>query len=46
MHETAIARDYMDGALIFELTGHNGEDEEMNMEVSDRMAGIIDSLTW
>lgn len=46
MYETAVARDYMDGAIIFELTGHNGDDEEMNMEVSDRMAGIIDSLTW
>ena len=46
MYETAIARDYMDGAIIFELTGHMGEDEEMNMAVSDSMAGIIDSLTW
>ena len=36
----------MDGALIFELTGHNGEDEEQNLEVSDALAGIIDSLTW
>ena len=46
MYETAVARDYMDGALIFELTGHNGEDEEMNMAVSDAMASIIDSLTF
>ena len=46
MYETAVARDYMDGALIFELTGHNGEDEEQNMAVSDAMAGIIDSLTF
>ncbi len=46
MYMTAIGRDYMDGALIFELTGHNGEDEEMNMAVSDQMAGIIDSLKW
>ena len=46
LYMTAIARDYMDGALIFELTGHNGNDEEMNMAVSDHLAGIIDSLTW
>ena len=46
IYETAIARDYMDGALIFELTGHKSEDEEKSIEVSDRMAGIIDSLTW
>lgn len=43
---TAIARDYMDGALIFELDGHFGEDEENNMLVSDTLAGIIDSLTF
>ncbi len=46
MYMTAIGRDYMDGALIFELTGHNGDDEEMNMAVSDDLASVIDSLTW
>ena len=46
MYETAIGRDYIDGALIFDMVGHNGEDDDMNMEVSDRMAGIIDSITW
>ncbi|WP_026528112.1 hypothetical protein [Butyrivibrio sp. VCD2006] len=44
---TAIARDYMDGALIFELTGHHqGDDEERNIEVSDDLASIIDSLEF
>lgn len=43
---TAIGRDYMDGALIFELSGHNGNDEEMNMAVSDALAAVIDSLTF
>ena len=46
MYMTAIGRDYMDGALIFEFTGHNGEDDEQNMAVSDAMASIIDSLTF
>jgi hypothetical protein len=46
LYMEAVGRDYMDGALIFELTGHREDDEEMNMEVSDRMAGIIDSLTF
>lgn len=46
MYMTAIGRDLMDGALIFELTGHNGEDDGMNMAVSDAMAGIIDSIEW
>ncbi|SEA90457.1 hypothetical protein SAMN02910384_02679 [Pseudobutyrivibrio sp. ACV-2] len=43
---TAMARDYMEGALIFEMDGHFGEDEENNMLVSDTLAGIVDSLTF
>lgn len=46
MHMTAVARDYMQGALIFEYDGHNGNDEAMNMTISDTMANIIDSLTF
>lgn len=46
MYMTAVGRDYMEGSLVFELTGHNGEDEELNMATSDAMAGIIDSLTF
>ena len=46
MHETAIGRDYMEGALIFDYVGHNGTDEEQNMAVSDNMAAVIDSLTF
>ena len=26
LYMTAAARDYMDGVLVFELTGHNGDD--------------------
>jgi hypothetical protein len=43
---TAVARDYMDGALVFELDGHMGNDDEQNMEVSDSLAMVIDSLTF
>ena len=43
---TAIARDYMEGALVFETDGHMGNDEENNMAVSDALAGIIDSLEF
>ncbi len=46
LYMTAVARDYKDGTLIFELTGHNGEDDDMNMEVSDSLAMIIDSLEF
>ncbi|MCR4685912.1 MAG: hypothetical protein K5649_10630 [Lachnospiraceae bacterium] len=43
---TAVARDYMDGYLLFELTGHNSGNEELDMAVSDALAGIIDSLKF
>ncbi len=46
LYMTAVARDYKEGTLIFELTGHNGEDDDMNMEVSDCLAMIIDSLQF
>lgn len=46
IYMTAIGRDYMEGSLVFELTGHNGEDEEMNLAVSDELAGVIDSLSF
>ncbi|MCR5604305.1 MAG: hypothetical protein K6G27_11480 [Lachnospiraceae bacterium] len=44
--ETAVARDYMDGYLMFECTGHNSGDEEKDMEMSDILASIIDSIQF
>ena len=46
LYMTSISRDYMDGSLTFELIGHNSGNEELDMEVSDYMAMIIDSLTF
>ncbi len=46
MYTTAFARDYMGGALVFEITGHMGEDEDLNMEVNDYIAAVIDSLEF
>jgi hypothetical protein len=46
LYMTAVARDYLDGALVFELTGHNSGDEMMDMEVADYLAMIIDSLKF
>ncbi len=46
LYETAMGRDYMDGALIFDLTGHMSGDEELDMATSDSLAAVIDSLTW
>lgn len=43
---TAVARDYMDGALVFELTGHMSGDEMLDIEVSDYLADIIDSVQF
>ena len=43
---TAVARDYMDGYLLLELTGHNSGNAELDMAVSDALNGIIDSLEF
>ena len=43
---TAIARDYMDGALIFELDGHNGGDEAMDNQVAGVFSDMINSLEF
>ncbi|MCR4851945.1 MAG: hypothetical protein K5870_11925 [Lachnospiraceae bacterium] len=43
---TAFARDYMDGALIVRIDSHNGQDEEMNMSVSDSIANVVDSFQF
>lgn len=45
-HMTAFARDYMEGSLVFRVDGHMGEDEEMNMRVSDDIAAVLDSITF
>lgn len=46
LYQTAIARDYMDGCLIFEVIGHNTGDEEKDMAISDSLAMIIDSISF
>ncbi|RKM61421.1 hypothetical protein D6855_05880 [Butyrivibrio sp. CB08] len=46
LYETAIARDYMDGYLLFEVTGHNCGDDSIDIPVSDALAGIIDSIEF
>lgn len=46
LYSTTIARDYMDGYLLFEVTGHNSGNDEADMAVSDALAGVIDSLEF
>ncbi len=46
LYEEVLARDYMEGNLLFEVTGHNSGDEAMDMAVSDNIAMIFDSITF
>ena len=46
LYETAVARDYMDGYLIFEMTAHTSGDDAIDIPVSDALATIIDSLEF
>ena len=43
---SAIGRDYMEGALIFEFTVHNCGDDAIDIPVSDALAEIIDSIQF
>ncbi len=46
LYMSAMARDLMDGYLLFEFTEHKSGDEEMDMAVGDALAAIIDSLQF
>ena len=46
LFETAVARNFMGGALIFEITEHKGEDGNVDAEASDLLSGLMDSLAF
>ena len=46
LYMEAITRDYMDGYLSFEIIGHKSGNEDLDMEVSDKLVGILDSLSF
>ncbi|SEM15459.1 hypothetical protein SAMN04487770_12731 [Butyrivibrio sp. ob235] len=46
LYMTAIVRDYMGGTLMFECTEHKSGNEFLDMEVSDALASIIDSINF
>ncbi|MCR5419067.1 MAG: hypothetical protein K6E84_09150 [Lachnospiraceae bacterium] len=46
LYMEAIVRSFMDGCLVFELTGHNSGDDELDMAVSDNMAMLINSVVF
>lgn len=46
LYQTAILREYMDGYLLFDITSHMSGDEMMDIEISDNIANIIDSITF
>ncbi len=43
---TGIARDFLDGNLLFEFDEHFGEDEAMNNQVSGVLADILNSIEF
>ena len=43
---SAIAREYMEGTLVFEMKGHNTGDDEKDMESSDSIAMLLDTLEF
>ncbi len=46
LYQTAILREYMDGYLLFDITSHMSGDEMMDIEISDNIANVIDSITF
>jgi len=46
LYMSAMARDYMEGYLLFEFSEHKSGDDEMDMAVGDALAAIIDSLQF
>ncbi len=42
----AIAREYLDGTLVFEMTGHITGDDAVDTAVSDHLAMLIDSVEF
>ena len=42
----AIAREYKEGTLLLEMAGHNTGDDERDMESSDSISAILDSMTF
>ncbi|MBR4759593.1 MAG: hypothetical protein IK078_05535, partial [Lachnospiraceae bacterium] len=42
----AIVRDYLDGTLVFEMTGRITGDDEVDTAVSDHLAMLIDSVEF
>ncbi len=46
LYQSAVARDYKDGVLVFEVTEHMCGDDAIDIPVSDAHSMIIDSLTF
>ena len=42
----AIAREYKEGTLLLEMAGHNTGDDERDMESSDSISAILDSMSF
>ena len=46
LNQTAIAGEYNDGVLMFEITSHVSGDDGMDMAVSDTLSELINSITY
>jgi hypothetical protein len=46
LSQTLIGGEYNGGALMFEITAHNSGDDEKDMQMSDYLAGIVDSVQY
>ncbi len=46
LYMVGFTRDYLEGALLFEFTGHKSGNEEMDIAVSDAFATIFDTLEF
>ncbi len=46
LYMEAIIRSYMQGCLVFELTGHNSGDDAIDMAASDNLSMLIDSVKF
>lgn len=44
--QTAIAGEFNGGVLLFTVTSHMSGDDEIDIPVSDAIAGVIDSITY
>ncbi len=46
LYKVALARDYKDGVLVFEITGHTSGEKKLDAPVSSELVDIVDSVSF